>query len=466
MNSEKIETTVPVLELDGVSKIYHSYSTPRHKLLEMLSGGRKKYFREARALDGISFSLQPGDRLGVVGENGSGKSTLLKVLAGVLTPSSGKVAVRGRVSALLELGAGFTPELTGRENIKQFCMLHGMHDDEIAAAIPHIIRFSELGEAVEHPVRTYSSGMAVRLGFACAVYVKPDILIVDEALSVGDAYFQNKCLSKIRSMLDDGITFIYVTHAADAVRTLCNRGIWLEKGKVRLSGTSSVVGAAYQSEIFSRMVRAGIVGAANKGGASVETEEVSTDPKEEVSESARRLKWDSDRATAFAVRVEPLRTGSGEIRIDDICVVNAEGDETDIAEFGQPIKVRVYFHVETPLSERCVLSLGINDMSGRQLVHFNAGLRGLYASDAAPQVQHMYEFVLDNSLCPGQFGLVAGVATLHQHPQNTGQSMIERVIDYCVGGARFTVPFPIESPNHDLWGIVHMDYTVASFSLD
>jgi len=465
MQSNDVST--PMLELAGVTKIYRSYSTPQHKLLEMLSGGRKQYFRETRALDDVSFALQPGERLGIVGENGSGKSTLLKMLAGVLTPTTGKVVVRGRVSALLELGAGFTPELTGRENIGQFCMLHGMHDDEIAEAIPHIIRFSELAEAVEHPVRTYSSGMAVRLGFACAVYVRPDILIVDEALSVGDAYFQNKCLSKIRSMLDDGITFIYVTHAADAVRSLCNRGLWLEKGKVRLAGGSGVVGGAYQSEIFSRMVRAGIASAVNKSGDQSQSTSL-TDENAHDAESREiaRQRWDEDRAAAFAARVEPLRTGSGEIRIDDICIVNPAGDETDVVEFGAPVKVRVYFHVESSTPDKCVLSLGVTDANGRQLIHFNAGLRGLYASDAAPHVQHLYEFVFDNTLCPGQFGLVAGVATLNEHPQNKGQTLIQRVIDYCSGGARFTVPFPIESPDHDLWGVVHVNYTVSSHSLD
>ncbi|MBR8501791.1 ABC transporter ATP-binding protein, partial [Burkholderia cenocepacia] len=246
------------IEVSNVSKIYRSYSSPRHRLLELMAAGRKQYFRETRALDDVSFTLEKGGRFGIVGENGSGKSTLLKVLAGVLNPSMGSVNVSGRVSALLELGAGFNPELTGRENIIQFCMLHGMHYEQALEAQPEIIRFSELGDAVSHPVKTYSSGMSVRLGFACAVYVQPDILIVDEALSVGDAYFQNKCLHKIRTMLDQGTTFIYVTHAADSIRSLCTRGLWLEKGRVRLLGASTEVGAAYQSEVFSRMVRAGI----------------------------------------------------------------------------------------------------------------------------------------------------------------------------------------------------------------
>ena len=246
-----------IVDIRNISKIYHSYSKPSHRMLELLSGGRKQYARETRALDDVSLTLAPGSRLGIVGENGSGKSTLLKVLCGVLTPSAGSVSVKGRISALLELGAGFNPQLGGRENIRQFCMLHGMQRDEIDEAVPEIIRFSELQDAIEHPVKTYSSGMAVRLGFSCAVYVKPEILIVDEALSVGDAYFQNKCLHKIKSLLDGGTTFIYVTHAADAIRSLCNQGLWLEHGRIRLAGSSSEVGAAYQREVFRRMASAG-----------------------------------------------------------------------------------------------------------------------------------------------------------------------------------------------------------------
>lgn len=247
-----------IIELTNVSKIYQTYSSPQQRMLELLSGGRKRYAREVRALDGVSLSLERGSRLGIVGENGSGKSTLLKVLSGVLMPSSGTVRVEGRISALLELGAGFNPELPGRENIRQFCVLHGMSRAEIDEAVPDIIQFSELRDAIDHPVKTYSSGMAVRLGFACAVYVEPEILIVDEALSVGDAYFQNKCLHKIKSLLDRGTTFIYVTHAADSIRSLCQQGIWMDKGRVRLSGPSTTVGAEYQKEIFRRMAQSGL----------------------------------------------------------------------------------------------------------------------------------------------------------------------------------------------------------------
>lgn len=445
----------PVIELANVSKIYHTYPTPRHRLLEIISGGRKHYSRENRALDNVSFSLDKGGRLGIVGENGSGKSTLLKILARVLTPTSGTVQVRGRISALLELGAGFNPVLPGRENIRQFCMLHGMHRDEIDEALPQIINFSELRDAIEHPVKTYSSGMAVRLGFACAVYVQPDILIVDEALSVGDAYFQNKCLHKIRSMLDQGISFIYVTHAADSIRSLCNEGLWLEKGKARLAGTASQVGAAYQSEVFSRLVRAGL-----KHENEPDLKELPEDPLK-VSP-----KLDSAKLAAFAQRVEPLRTGSGEIRIDDICVINESGSETDSISINEQIRLRVFFHVESSPPQQSVLNVGITDNSGRQILHFNPMFFGIFASDAPEHIPQMMEFTFQNPLCPGEFGIVAGVATLINNPKNHGQTLIDSVIDYCPGAARFTVRFPDSSTQRDLWGIVHTDYKVSMQSID
>ncbi len=446
---------MPVIELVNVSKIYHTYPSPRHRLLELVSGGRKRYSCETRALDDVSFSLKRGGRLGIVGENGSGKSTLLKILAGVLTPTSGTVKVRGRVSALLELGAGFNPELPGRENIKQFCMLHGMHRDEIDEAMPEIVKFSELRDAIDHPVKTYSSGMAVRLGFACAVYVQPDILIVDEALSVGDAYFQNKCLHKIRSMLDQGTSFIYVTHAADAVRSLCNEGLWLEKGKTRLLGTSSEVGGAYQSEIFSRLVRAGFK--------QEDDSELETEDEPLVAENP---KIDTLRLKAFAERVEPLRTGSGEILIDDISIIDETGSDTDSVSIDEQIRIRVLYRVKSLPPEKAVLNVGITDSSGRQILHFNPMFSGLFASDAPKNIPQIMEFSFKNPLCPGEYGVMAGIATLFNNPKNHGQTLVDSVIDYCPGAARFSVRFPDSSVLRDFWGVVHVDYKVSALSLD
>lgn len=448
--------SMPVIELANVSKLYHTYPTPRHRLLELISGGRKQYSRETHALDNVSFSLEKGGRLGIVGENGSGKSTLLKLLAGLLTPSSGTVKVRGRVSALLELGVGFNPELPGQENIRQFCMLHGMNRDEIDEALPDIIKFTELRDAIEHPIKTYSSGMGVRLGFACAVYVQPDILIVDEALSVGDAYFQNKCLHKIRSMLDQGISLIYVTHAADSIRSLCNEGLWLEKGKVRLAGSASEVGSAYQAELFRRMVGTGLSSHS----------EAPEEGEAKLTQDKPRLPIDHERYKAFRDRVEPLRTGSGEARIQDIVLLGVDGVDTDNVEFKSKCRVQVFFRVEGMPHKAISLTLGVTDSSGRQVLHFSSAAQGVFISPNSTHVLQVIEFEFDQQLCPGEYGLIAGIGSFFKNPKTNGQLLLDEIIDYCVGGARFTVRFPDNDSNLDLWGLVHIPYSVSKRILD
>lgn len=446
------------ISFENVSKIYRSYSNPRHRLLEMISGGRKNYSRETRALDDVSFILQQGGRLGIVGENGSGKSTLLKVLAGVLTPSSGNVRVSGRISALLELGAGFNPDLSGKENIRQYCMLHGMQSEEVEAALPEIVRFSELRESIDYSVKTYSSGMAVRLGFSCAVYVKPDILIVDEALGVGDAYFQNKCLHRIKSLLDEGTTFIYVTHAADAIRALCNQGLWMERGRVKQLGNSTDVGSAYQAEVFRRMAQAGF-----KEDGPKHSDSVSQFNSREDS----NLSIGHKRHAAFADRVAPLRTGSGQARIQDITVVDTDGTDTDSVEFQRKIRVRVFYEVLGQLPDYTSLNLGVTDSSGRQVLHFSSASKGVYLCQNGSHAQRALEFEFENQLCPGEYGLISGIGTFFRSPNNPGQSLIDEIVDYCAGGARFSVvpPNSEKGAKFDLWGLVHVPYSVSELSI-
>lgn len=448
------------LKLEHVSKVYRTYSTPQHRLFELLSGGRRQYARETRALDDVTFSLERGGRLGIVGENGSGKSTLLKVLAGVLVPNQGLVQVNGRVSALLELGAGFNPELPGRENIRQFGMLHGMQRDEIEAALPEIVQFSELRDAVDHPVKTYSSGMAVRLGFACAVYVKPDILIVDEALSVGDSYFQNKCMHKIKSLLDDGTSFIYVTHAADSIRSLCNQGVWMEKGRTRMIGSSTEVGAAYQSEVFKRIVRAGR--AESLEAANVVGEGGAAQP----APSVPVMGIDLARHQAFEERVAPVRTGSGEARIVDISLVGEDGAETDSLGLDARCLVRVFYRTSAELPPDCALTLGVTDSTGRQLLHFNSTVSKVFLPQSGGHMLRVVEFRFDNPLSPGEYGFIAGIGTFSANPRNHGQYVTGQIVDYVAGGARFSVRFPDHPANLDLWGVVHPRFTAAEYALD
>ncbi|MEM7020121.1 MAG: ABC transporter ATP-binding protein [Pseudomonadota bacterium] len=226
------------------------YTNPADRLKEMIF--RKPYHQAFSALNEISFEVPKGGIMGIIGENGAGKSTLLKILAGTLSPSSGNVTYQGRVAALLELGAGFHPEFTGRQNIQLNASLLGLSDDEIREKTPAIIEFSDLGEFIDRPVKTYSSGMYVRLAFSIATSVDPDILIIDEALSVGDEHFQKKCVKRMREFRDSDKTILFCSHSLYLVRELCHEAIWLAGGQVNSYGECSRVINDYMAYLESK----------------------------------------------------------------------------------------------------------------------------------------------------------------------------------------------------------------------
>ena len=218
--------------VDDVSKVFRISTTPVNSLKERLLGIGRNHYQEFPALHDVGFSIDQGETVGILGHNGSGKSTLLKCIAGILTPSKGQVLVRGRLASLLELGAGFHPDLTGRENVFINAAFLGMPRREIAARFDDIVEFAGLEQFIDEPVKHYSSGMYVRLGFAVAVNLDPDVLLVDEVLAVGDEVFQLKCLARIKQFQDEGRTIVLVTHAAETVRQVCTRAIVLHHGKL------------------------------------------------------------------------------------------------------------------------------------------------------------------------------------------------------------------------------------------
>ena len=234
-----------LIRAENLSKTYRLFDQPHHRLLQSLAGSRRRYYREFDALKDVNFQLESGETMGIIGTNGAGKSTLLQLLCGTLEPTQGQVQVQGRISALLELGAGFNPEFTGRENLRINAAIFGLTPSQIADRTEDIIAFADIGEFIDRPVKTYSSGMYVRVAFSVAVHVDPQILIVDEALAVGDALFQFKCMSRMRRMLDDGVALLFTSHDISAVKALCQRSLWLEKGRVRMLGNTSDVTQAY-----------------------------------------------------------------------------------------------------------------------------------------------------------------------------------------------------------------------------
>jgi lipopolysaccharide transport system ATP-binding protein len=233
-----------VIDVRNVAKSYQIYDRPSHRLLQGLFGGSRKFYREFWALRDVDLTVRRGETLGIIGRNGSGKSTMLQLVAGTLAPTRGEVNVRGRIAALLELGSGFNPEFTGRENVYLNASILGLNRAEIDQRLDSMLAFADIGDFIDQPVRSYSSGMVMRLAFSVMTHVDAEVLIIDEALSVGDAFFTQKCMRFLREFQQRG-TLLFVSHDAGAVTGLCDRAIWLDKGVVRMEGASRDVANAY-----------------------------------------------------------------------------------------------------------------------------------------------------------------------------------------------------------------------------
>ena len=234
------------IKVDNLVKKYNMYDNPMDRLKEVCSIRKKCYHKEFSALNGISFEVEKGDAIGIMGKNGCGKSTLLKMITGVLEPTSGTIEVNGKVSAILELGTGFNPEYTGIQNIYLNGTMMGCSKEEVNKKLQSIIDFADIGDFINQPVKIYSSGMFARLAFAVAINVNPDILIVDEALAVGDTRFQIKCINKMKSLKEQGTTILFVSHATEQIKRFCNKAIWIKDGKIKEQGPASEVADLYE----------------------------------------------------------------------------------------------------------------------------------------------------------------------------------------------------------------------------
>lgn len=296
------------IKAKNLSKKYEIYRKPSHRLKELATLGRRKYHKELWALKGIDFEIPAGKTIGIIGPNRAGKSTLLRLLAGIGKPSSGEIEINGRVSALLELNAGFHWEFSGRENILMSCSLLGMSTQEINQKYESIVEFSELKDFIELPVWTYSSGMYLRLGFAIATSVDPDILLIDEVLAVGDEYFRWKCFNRINDFKKQGKTIIFVSHDTLLVRNLCNEVIYIDEGKIVSHGNAVEVINNYFKQIYFR-----------------EREQLA---QENVQFS------------------DTPRWGSGEIEIEEVKMFNRKGEEDYVFKTGERVEIKAKYLVK------------------------------------------------------------------------------------------------------------------------
>jgi ABC-type polysaccharide/polyol phosphate transport system ATPase subunit len=279
------------IQVDKLSKCYQIYDTPRDRLLQMLARGRKQYFKEFWSLKDVSFTVKKGETVGVIGRNGAGKSTLLQLICGTLNPTSGNIYTSGRIAALLELGSGFNVDFTGRENVFMNGALLGLSKEEIEAKFDAIAAFADIGHFLEQPVKIYSSGMFARLAFSVAVHVDPSLLIVDEALSVGDMAFQEKSITRMKEIRESGTSILFVSHSLSAVRNFCDRAVWLENGKLRADGERLRICDDYQREVERELRRDQVAATAPQSRAVVPT----VDGEKSISITSVRMERDSYR---------------------------------------------------------------------------------------------------------------------------------------------------------------------------
>lgn len=341
-----------VLRIEGLGKAYRRYPTRWSRLAEWMRPSRPRHAPQW-VLRGLDLTVPRGQSVGIIGRNGAGKSTLLKVITGTSPPTEGQVALHGRVAALLELGMGFHPEFTGRQNAWIAAQLLGLRDAEIDAALPEIERFAEIGPAIDEPVRTYSSGMQMRLAFSVATAVRPDILIVDEALSVGDAYFQHKCFARIRAFRRAGTTLLFVSHDPGAVKTLCDRAVLLDAGRVVADDAPDRVLDLYNALIADRENRV-------------------------LAEAAAGPTADGGTAGQ--------RSGNGKARIDAVTLSGARGPAR-VFRVGEPLRLRVNLR-NLAAGDGLTVGFSIRDRLGNEVFGTNSwhmavpGLSTLKAGEA------------------------------------------------------------------------------------
>lgn len=317
------------VEFKGVSKSYAIYDSPGDRLKELATFNRLCFHRDFWALHDVTFDIGSGETFCVIGENGAGKSTLLQILAGILQPTAGTVEVTGRVSALLELGSGFNPEFTGRDNVYMNGAILGFSSREMDLKYQAIEQFAEIGDFIRRPVKTYSSGMVVRLAFAVAIHVDPDILLVDEALSVGDIYFRQRCMRKVHELRSQGVTIVFVSHAIADVKAIGSRTLWLEGGRVRELGATDAVVAKYLAAMTAKdsaYLTAARPEPPGRTGRVIAPQVVESIPNVDH------------------------RHGDGRAEVIGIAVLDPEGTPLQLLEPGSEIVVRISVRAKAPIA--------------------------------------------------------------------------------------------------------------------
>ncbi len=386
------------IEVNNLTKVYHLYPKPKDRLRELFSLGHRKYHHEFYALKDISFNVERGQTVGIIGQNGSGKSTLLKIICGVVQPTSGSVKTDGRIASLLELGAGFNPEFTGRENVYMNGALMGLNREEIDQRFSDIESFADIGEFIDQPVKTYSSGMYVRLAFAAAINVNPDILIVDEALSVGDGLFQAKCFAKFRYLKEKGITIIFVTHNLDLVAIHCNHALLLDKGILIQQGKPKTI-----IDVYNRLI-------STRGSASSNSKVAKSHQTHSHQMSlSKKAEWQG----LFNINSNEDRYGTKQVEVVEAGIFTVNHEPAQILERNKEylIKVKLCYRERMPAA---IVAYTIKDPKGLILCGTNTYFRNIQMGRMEIGDVILATFKQTIRLNPGEYLLCVGATAFEQ----------------------------------------------------
>lgn len=416
------------ISVNNVSKMYKLYDNPMDRLKESLGLSRKKKYKEHYALNDVSFQVHKGETVGIIGTNGSGKSTILKIITGVLNPTQGQVVVDGRISALLELGAGFNGEYSGIENVYLNGTMIGFSREEIDAKLQDILDFADIGDFVNQPVKTYSSGMFVRLAFAVAINIEPEILIVDEALSVGDVFFQAKCYRKFEEFKEMGKTILFVSHDLSSIGKYCDRVVLLNKGKKLAEGDAKEMVNLYRRVLVNQYEEPEEATKEETQDAVVEPDDPVTEGEKETVKKpgvVRREEGDQMKSK-LNLNPEVLEYGSKLAEIEDFAIRDDSGMITNVIEKGQEFSVDMKIRFQEDISEP-IFAFTLKDLKGTEIT----GTNTMYENTPMkPQKKGDVRYVTFTQKMPleaGEYMLCLGCTGYHQ-----GEfTVFHRLYDVC-----------------------------------
>lgn len=432
------------IKVENLTKTYRLYNTNLDRLKESLHPFRQKYHHEFDALHNVSFEIKKGETVGIIGKNGSGKSTLLKLITGVLSPTSGSVTLNGRISALLELGAGFNPELTGIENVYFNGTLMGCSQKNIDDRLDGILKFADIGDFVHQPVKSYSSGMFVRLAFAVAISIEPEILIIDEALAVGDMYFQAKCMSTIDMFRRNGTSVLFVAHDTNTIKALCNRAILLKNGNVHHIGPSVEVADKYVREIREESL-------------TTLGQDAFVKDMNNVS-SCFKLRTDIVQGTLgqlflenikFKERVAAFRYGSGDVQIVNAELLDNQGNIVSCVSYDEEIVIRI--HVVCNSEKVFSVNYFIRDDKGINIIGSNFRIENVGLIEAKSGEKYVVEYITRTPIAGGNYNIMLSIT------EPVLLNKAAKSLDVIENAIIFTVT---ERPEAKLWTKVYIENQV------